>query len=264
MLGLDGDSPSAELDAALCADPALAALPGRFLFALDSGAQDVAWLGADVAALPVGAEWAVLLGGEDFGVRTSDVVGTMLEAARAFLDVRDGQWRIAELGPGVAKIADRLGRTAARIPTGRPPASGPLGALPGAVGAAVPLGRLDDRQVDVLAEAPYVVITPWRGVVVPSGDADALASVGLLVDPGAPGIGVTACTGRPGCAKSLADVRAAALRVDRPGRPVHFAGCARRCGRPAETWSTWWPSRTATRSTAGQHPADGWPRWPPR
>lgn len=231
---LGPDGPARALDAALCADPGLAALPGRFLFALDSGAGDVAWLGADVAALPVGDSVAVLIGGADYGVRvrSGEVVGALLEVARAFLEVRDGQWRVAELAD-VRQIAARLGTSDARVPVGRPPAGGPLGDLGGAVGAAVPLGRLDDRQVDVLAEAARVVITPWRGVVVPGGDVAVLASVGLLVDADAPGIGVTACTGRPGCAKSLADVRADALRVARPGRPVHFAGCARRCGRPA-------------------------------
>jgi len=36
------------LDAALCADPALAALPGRYLATLDDGRGDVAGLGGDV------------------------------------------------------------------------------------------------------------------------------------------------------------------------------------------------------------------------
>ena len=49
-------------------------------------------------------------------------------------------------------------------------------------------------------------------------------------------VGVTACTGRPGCAKALADVRVDALAMiasgARVGRPVHWSGCARRCGRP--------------------------------
>ncbi|MGX7828561.1 precorrin-3B synthase [Actinokineospora sp. 24-640] len=236
--------PAAALDSALCADSRLAALPGRFLFALDSGAGDVAWLGADVAALPTAAGVAVLLGGRDHGVRVSagETVEALLTAARAFLDLRAGQWRIAELGPAVATIAARLGAGPVRLrpgvpPASGPPASGPLGEVIAdggpAVGAAVPLGRLDDRQVRVLAEAPYVVVTPWRGVVVPGASPRALAAAGLLVDPAAPGIGVTACTGRPGCAKSLADVRADALGMPVAGRPVHFAGCARRCGRPA-------------------------------
>ena len=46
---------------------------------------------------------------------------------------------------------------------------------------------------------------------------------------------MSACTGRPGCASALADVRADALAgvPSSAGLPVHWSGCARRCGRPA-------------------------------
>jgi precorrin-3B synthase len=43
---------------------------------------------------------------------------------------------------------------------------------------------------------------------------------------------VTACTGMA-CASSLADVRALATRVPGLGA-VHWAGCSRRCGLPAD------------------------------
>jgi precorrin-3B synthase len=43
---------------------------------------------------------------------------------------------------------------------------------------------------------------------------------------------VTACAGRPGCAKSLADVRSD-VRPVAADRPVHWVGCGRRCGAPA-------------------------------
>jgi precorrin-3B synthase len=113
-----------------------------------------------------------------------------------------------------------------------------------AVGAAVPLGRLSPTQGAALADAgTEVVITPWRGVVVPDLPAaragvvmDSLRDNGFLLDPGAPGVGVTACAGRGGCAKALADVRADAAAMIASGAvapvPVHWSGCARRCGRP--------------------------------
>jgi precorrin-3B synthase len=48
---------------------------------------------------------------------------------------------------------------------------------------------------------------------------------------------VTACAGRPGCGKALADVRAdvaAAVAAGvLPAGRSHWAGCGRRCGRPA-------------------------------
>lgn len=91
---------------------------------------------------------------------------------------------------------------------------------------------------------------PWRGIVVPGVDAatapDALARLagaGLVTAPGGPWENVTACTGRPGCAKALADVRADARAVvARAGAaggalPVHWSGCERRCGHPrAAAW----------------------------
>jgi precorrin-3B synthase len=71
------------------------------------------------------------------------------------------------------------------------------------------------------------------------GAADALASAGLVLDPGSPWSRVTACAGRPGCAKSLADVRGDAARavatgsLPLDGARQHWAGCERRCGRPS-------------------------------
>jgi precorrin-3B synthase len=68
-----------------------------------------------------------------------------------------------------------------------------------------------------------------------------LAPLGLVFDENSPWLGVSACVGSPGCARSRADVRAEAARsvagrtggpADAAG-PVHYAGCERACGRPA-------------------------------
>ena len=103
-----------------------------------------------------------------------------------------------------------------------------------------PLGRLDPDQASALVEAAGELrITPWRSVVIPhrAGSA-ALTAVGLIATPDSPWLGVTACAGRPRCDKALADVRAdAATAVAQDARgssgQVHWAGCTRRCGRPA-------------------------------
>ncbi|WP_342742977.1 precorrin-3B synthase [Pseudonocardia ammonioxydans] len=114
-----------------------------------------------------------------------------------------------------------------------------VGALGGgAVGAAPVLGELSAAQLELLAGlAPELLVTPWRTLVLPDpvpGALDALRAAGLVVEPGDPALRVSACAGRPGCAKSLADVRtdARALIALAPARPVHVAGCARRCGAP--------------------------------
>jgi precorrin-3B synthase len=244
-------------DVGLCADPALADLPGRFLAAFDDGRGDVAGLGADVGLLALGAgTLALLLAGTDSGLRTAPdgAVALALAASRAFLDVRADQggsaWRVAELVEGPARIAAALGGPGHEpVAVPAPPLTGPAGPVPQddgrtALVAVVPLGRLTRLQADLLAElaATDLQVTPWRSVVIPDlADAAAagdLTAAGLVVHPGSPWLQVTACAGRPGCAKSLADVRAdAAAAVVTGSLPAggarqHWAGCERRCGRP--------------------------------
>jgi len=134
------------LDAALCARPRLAELPGRFLFAIDDGRGDVAGLGADVVAT-VSRDVAVINGlavrraaaadaiaGLPGGLRDA-VVTTMLAFAEAFLDLRaeygGTAWRIADLpdGPGRvrAAVAARLGLATAGGEPGTATAARPGG-----------------------------------------------------------------------------------------------------------------------------------------
>jgi len=245
-------------DAGLCADPGSAVLPGRFLAAFDDGRGDVAGSGADVGLLALDDRTvALLLAGVDSGVRTDldGAVALALAATRAFLDVRADQggtaWRIADLADGRARIASLLGGPHDSLrPVPPAPATGPAGAVVQddgrtALVAVVPLGRLTAAQAELLAEASPddLQLTPWRSVVVPDlADAAALpllVAAGLELDPGSPWLMVTACAGRPGCAKSLADVRADVVRAvgDRAlpagGARQHWVGCERRCGRPA-------------------------------
>ena len=231
----------ADLDAALCADPALAELPGRFLFALDDGRGDVAGLGADVGL----RGGTVLLAGRDSGLRVTpeEAVAALAAAAHAFLAERDGQWRLSELDDGVERVAARLGVTPPALPAARPVSWGPIGVVPQvdgrvAVAAAVPLGRLSPAQAVLLRGAPAVIVTPWRGVVVPDlTDESFLDEAGFATDPDSPWVGVTACVGSPGCARAHADVRADAVahHSGHPshGLPVHWVGCERACGSPA-------------------------------
>ncbi|ROO59868.1 precorrin-3B synthase [Micromonospora sp. Llam0] len=263
------------LDAAICAEPDLARLSGRFLFAVDDGRGDTVASRADVGLLPgPDDDVAVLLAGSDHGLRSrpADAVRAAVAAARAFLDDPDAAagsaWRLDDLTPAALdRVVTRAGaapgvrRTARRWqpPT---PAGGP--AVPVGVRhrpdggfalvVAVPLGRLTVDQVDLLAAAsPQLRITPWRGMVLPrvtdpAGWADRFTCAGLVTDPGSPWLGVTACAGLPGCARSRADVRADAAAthagrpaptgdVPAPGRrhrlPVHWIGCERGCGTPA-------------------------------
>jgi precorrin-3B synthase len=212
---------------------------------VDDGRGDVSGLGADIGLLARhSTEFGLLLGGTDTGLRlpVESAVSTVLAAATAFLAERTTQsseaWRIAELPGGPASVAAHLPGTRVQpigIPVPTPP---PIGTLPGGVSVSVPLGRLTPAHASaVAANAPagFLRVTPWRGIVLPGAtDPAPLAAAGLITDPTSPWHGVTACAGKPRCAKALADVRADAASLIRGsgGVPVHWSGCSRRCGRP--------------------------------
>lgn len=216
------------LDQAICATPQLAELPGRFLVTVDDGRGDVSGLGGDIGLYGN----ALLLAGADTGLRLTDPVPVVIAAAMEFLAIRGDAWRIAEVPDGVRRIARMLGSPGPDRVAVPPPAPTPVGRTGDVTVAGIPLGRLTQKQADVLCDiAAWVRLTPWRSVVVPGH-----TETGLITDPSSPWLGVTACTGRPGCAKSRADVRtdAAAWVPGRTGDvPVHWSGCERRCGRPA-------------------------------
>ncbi|WP_234365131.1 precorrin-3B synthase [Streptomyces sp. RTd22] len=284
-----------ELDTALCAGTweELSGLSGRFLFAMDDGRGDVAALGADVTLIATRDGGAVLrVGsgpGDDLEVRGRDAPRAAALAAMEFLArVRASGtrvWRVRELPAQHAVTADglaarladegveavRIGQSGREATPGVPPAPGVVSGPDGrhAVSVLVPLGRVGAAQWRLLAGlasrggSGELRVTPWRGVVLPGFTADGaaaaareVADAGLVTDPGSPWVGVGACTGRPGCAKSLADVRAHAARAvagaprspdtpqgsgdapqDSPDAPpVYFSGCERRCGHPGGRW----------------------------
>ena len=106
------DAVVAALDRDLCADPVFAALPGRFLFAVDDGGGLALGHAADVALVATGPDaFGLVLGGRLTSAQVSagDAAPLALDAARAFLAVRDVEWRIAQVGDGAERVAARLG-----------------------------------------------------------------------------------------------------------------------------------------------------------
>lgn len=234
-----------ELDAAVRAEPRLARLGGRFWFSLDDGRADVSGLRADVGAHVLDDGCALLLAGRDTGVRLApgEVIEAMTDVAVRFVAARGSAWRIEELDD-VRRVLPGAELSATAFPT---VTRGPVGWIDqddGGVtlGAAVPLGVLPAQVAEYLAavDAPLVV-TPWRSVLLcdlDEGVADVtlrvLAPLGLVFDENSPWLGVSACTGSPGCAHSVADVRADAAQALDPRAAVHrhFVGCERACGSP--------------------------------
>lgn len=239
------------LDELLCASEAAARLSGRFLFALDDGRGDVAGLDADVTlrAAPDGHVWLRIGAADSVAVLSAeDAPRAALLAAEVFLEASGGQvWRVAELPAPADELAREVVR---RLRTGQASPAWPLSGEPSpgivtgpdgttSLSVLAPLGRLTAAQwTELTATASGELrLTPWRGVILPTVRSDRLPgldSVGLITDPDSPWLGIGACIGRPGCAKSRADIRtdAAASLSTGGGLPAYWSGCERRCGRP--------------------------------
>ena len=259
-----------QLDRAILAEPELAALPGRFLFSLDDGTGH-ARLGAcdvglrrnadDIEPRGHADDVELIVAGRRTGLRGTAAHGITLAiaAARAFVAQLQAGPAAGPENPRVGRLADggsavaaavggalggRVADTTDRLPPGVVPDAAPL------VVVAAPLARLTAAQVRLIARMlrprETARLTAAGRVVLPLADppdaadaartADAalqrLAAAGLIVTGDHVLSGVTACAGLT-CSRSLADVRALATRV--PGlAAVHWAGCSRRCGLPAD------------------------------
>ncbi|MFM1726213.1 precorrin-3B synthase [Rhodococcus sp. PAM 2766] len=243
-----------DLDHGLCADPALADLPGRTLFTLDDGTGDISGLRGDfgVHALEDG-RFALVLAGTDTGARLAetDAVEVLLASAGTFAEIRHDAWRLDEVPGGTERVLARLGLEYGD-PVELPGAveRGPIGWLDQPDGhvtlaAGLAFGTLPARLAEFLAavEKP-IVVTPWRSILLPDLEEWAaeqvvrvLAPMGLIFDENSPYLQVSACAGQPGCAKSHTDVRADAREaIENEDLPAdgrqHWSGCDRKCGRP--------------------------------
>jgi precorrin-3B synthase len=227
------------LDAALIAEPALAELPGRFLFVLDDGRGDVLDLRLDLGYRASGPDGGhLLVGGPERGlpVAAADLVPRLVRLALAFAEARTdtGAWHVRELPDWTADLG------LIPVPAAAEPAPTPLGVVGQAASVAVPLAMLTGSQVAAVERAVgdgFVVVTPWRGLVLPGAAAalGALAAAGLVVDDEGAWSQLSACVGAPGCARSRIDTAALAADLVRQSADLprtHLSGCERRCGAP--------------------------------
>jgi precorrin-3B synthase len=167
-----------QLDELLCADAKLALLPGRVLFTLDDGRGDVldrltgvGKHGTDLGCVALGDGVVQLRVGDHWGAVTpsGDAAARLVDLAARFLDVRgtgaNAPWHIRELTRPLQAPAP----ADPRLPAAAPPL--PFGMVPG--GSHVPAAdgvltpRLVQSLLDRAAHVAHVVVTPWRGVLVP-------------------------------------------------------------------------------------------------
>lgn len=246
------------IDRGVCADPAMAELPGRFLFVVDDGSGIALDRFADVVLIcREDGNYSLALAGQATAdaFPPADAATVAVAAAAAFLAERSERgvdaWRIAELEQGAAVIARRIATVIAGPldgPSGHRLAPGRLKQRDGRVALTglVPLGRLEGPDLARLATiAEEVRFGTGRTVTVVDVDPDAvamieaeLASLGLVVQPGSGWVGLSACAGLGRCPQARIDVRSAAMARARsrgPGAAAeHWAACERRCGERAD------------------------------
>ncbi len=236
------------LDAAIVADPTLAVLPGRFVFAVDDGTGGAALARCDIGLRRTGRQVDLFIAGRSAGLLlpVGGAVPTAVAAAHAAvrLGVGASVARIRDLpgcGSGVAAAVGGVAGRAAPSDAGRlAPGFIRLGRRDVLV-AGARLGRLTAAQLTLTAsllhQGDVLRLAPAGRVVIPLAvtpevAAERLAGSGLVLTEHDPMSGVSACSGMA-CSRSVADVRALARSL--PGRPrTHWAGCARGCGAPSD------------------------------
>lgn len=157
-----------ELDGRLCADPDLAALPGRFLFVLDDGRGDLVARTCDLGLVALDSMRAQLRVGSSWGsiVPIAQAAGRITELAHEFVARRGSgpaaAWHVSELAEPLAEPrAPDLG-----LPEPAEPL--PFGPVPGGRHVEVSETGLDRHAIhDLTAAVDHVIVTPWCGVLIP-------------------------------------------------------------------------------------------------
>ncbi|KAA1426367.1 nitrite reductase [Nocardioides antri] len=157
---------AAGLDSLLLADPALAGLPGRFLFTLDDGRGDLADRHPDLGLVALDERTAQVRVGSTWGrvLDLADAPAALAGLALLFLDRRGSgptaAWHVDELASALAAPQDPAPGAVVR--------SGPLpyGPVAGLTHVAVTDGIDRATAAAWAARTPEVVITPWHGVLV--------------------------------------------------------------------------------------------------
>jgi precorrin-3B synthase len=269
---LGADDPSAafdahalarEIEAMLCAEPALAALPDKFGVAVDAGGLlPLAGVGADIMVGAAGEAFPVRIDGGTLATLCprARLVETVkaLALASLHLAIERGEppRRMRPLVRDVSEdaIFEAAGLSPAPAPLPPPaPAPSAVGFIPypmkneGAFGAGLPFGRIDAEQLAALAALSErcgdgsLRTTPWRAFLianVAAADGNTLseevAALGLISNPFDPRLRIYACVGKPACRTASVDARGdatrlAAILAEDGSETLHVSGCAKSC-----------------------------------
>lgn len=256
---LAGDDPAAAADAGplaaaieamLEADPALAALPPKFGFAVDGGGVLGRCGSADITVRTDGARHWIGLDGAEAPCAPDATVGLLHALARAA-----GPRRARGIGAALMTVVGLV----PSAPVVHASTATPAGfiAYPGtdhgAFALGLPFGQTDGAMLDLLAELAerfsggVLRLSPWRAVLlgrVGTGDAPALraaaGSAGLIVEAGDRRLRMAACIGSDGCASGTVPARRDAALLAAAGWSgfLHVSGCAKGCAHPGRAANT--------------------------
>ena len=218
----------------------LRGLPGKFGFAVDTGAHPVlGGVSADIR-LESGADGGLILrpDGHALGrpVTPENAVSETVLMAHWFLaqgGVQDGRGRMAAL---IARGV--IPHSCTEAPAAPLPAPMPGLCADGAL-VALTFGQMRAETLAVLAACDHILrLTPWRMILM-LGARFLLDHPDLITHADDPLLRVTACTGAPGCLQALGPTRAVAraLAPDVAGH-LHVSGCAKGCAHPGPTDTT--------------------------
>jgi precorrin-3B synthase len=210
------------------------AFPGKFGFAVDTGARPV--LGSTPADIRVerAADGTLILrpDGHEFGQPVT--VENVAKAALTLLE-----WFIATGGAlgGRGRMAAHLAR--ANLPDGftTAPATSLPRPVPGPCAqgmlVAFAFGQIQAQTLGPLAAPGHDLrMTPWRMILI-AGAQTAPALPDLITVADNPLLRVTACTGAPGCVQALGPTRSIARNLAPDvATHLHVSGCAKGCAHP--------------------------------
>ncbi|MFZ1346625.1 MAG: precorrin-3B synthase [Tabrizicola sp.] len=227
----DTDTLAATLTAALAQMPRL---PSKFGFALDTGPRPMLTGASADIRVERAPDGRLILrpDGHVSGQPVTDLASDATSLVNWFVangGISNGRGRMAAL---IAKGILPPGCTLAPAePLPQPgPGLHPEGAL-----VALAFGQMQAQTLHQLAALGHDLrLTPWRMLLI-VGATEVPDISGLITDPAAPILRLTACTGAPGCPQALGDTRhlARALAPHLPaGQSLHLSGCAKGCAHP--------------------------------
>jgi len=207
-------------------------LPGKFGFAIDTGAEPVLQNASADIRFERDAGGGLMLVADGMAQGRPVTLDTAIEAALSL-----AHWFIENAGDATRMkqvIADGRIPEGAFIPrqAGRAtpkPGYTPHGALVG-----LAFGQMQVETLSTLAKHGGLRLTPWRLVLVES--ARQLPDVpGVITDSNNPFLRITACTGAPRCSQGLGDTHKLAQHLAPhlgDHKTLHISGCSKGCAHP--------------------------------